>query len=335
MPSCAGIERTDLANAPLAGLSSKSGDTPMQTFVVLATRERDELLARTLTSLAQCRLPASFAGTLVVENGTRAGAERVVGEAAASLEARYLFEPAGNKSRALNAALAHIDDGLIVFLDDDVRPAAEVIEAYAAAARATGPGYFFGGPVEPDYEAPPPDWLTGFLPPSARPWCPDDAQLAAKPFFLGFNWAAFASDLRLVGGFDERLGPGTDVGIGDESDLQRRLVASGLTAVCVRQALVHHWVPRVRCSPEWALQRAYRSGIRNGWLKQEDTGPAIAGYPLRLVKRVAGQWLRRHLVQPGRGPGERFAAQAQYHRQRGVLRGVMLRRRERAAMPAG
>jgi GT2 family glycosyltransferase len=307
----------------------------MQTFVVLATRERGDLLARTLTSLAQCRLPAGFAGTLVVENGTRGDAERVVREARASLGARYLFEPAGSKSRALNAALAHIEDGLIVFLDDDVRPAAKVIEAYATAARATGTGCFFGGPVEPDYEAPPPEWLTAFLPPSARHWCPDESQLTTRPFFLGFNWAAFASDLRRVGGFDERLGPGTEVGIGDESDLQRRLVAAGLSAMCVPQALVHHWVPRVRCSPEWALQRAYRTGIRSGWLKQDDTGPAIAGYPLRLVKRVAGQWLRRHLLMPGRGPGERFAAQATYQRQRGVLRGVMMRRRERAATPAG
>ena len=109
-----------------------------------------------------------------------------------SLEARYLFEPAGNKSRALNAALAQIDDGLVVFLDDDVRPAPEVLELYATAARAAGPGCFFGGPVEPDYEAAPPEWLTAFLPPSARRWCPDEAQLATKPFFLGFNWAAFA-----------------------------------------------------------------------------------------------------------------------------------------------
>ena len=139
----------------------------MRIFVVLATREREELLARTLTSLAQCRRPAGFAGTYVVENGTRGDTERVVREAAAPLEARYLFEPAGNKSRALNAALAQIDDGLVIFLDDDVRLTPEVLELYATAARA-GPGCFFGGPVEPDYEAAPPEWLTAFLPPSAR-----------------------------------------------------------------------------------------------------------------------------------------------------------------------
>jgi hypothetical protein len=97
----------------------------------------------------------------------------------------------------------------------------------------------------------------------------------------------------------------------------------------VPEALVHHWVPRVRCSPEWALERAFRSGVRSGWLKGEPSGPTIAGYPLALVKRVTGQWLRHQLPQLGHEPAERFAVHARYQRQRGVLRGVMLRRRAR------
>jgi GT2 family glycosyltransferase len=306
----------------------------MQVFVVLATRNREDLLARTLTSLAQCRLPAGYAGTFVVENGQRGRTEQVVRDAAPSLAARYLFQPAANKSRALNTALDRICDGLVVFLDDDVRVGPDLLELYGAAARRAGPGHFFGGPVSPDYEETPPEWLTAFLPPSARRWHPDEAALATKPFFLGFNWAASADDLRRVGGFDERLGPGSDIGIGDESDVQRRLAAAGVTAACVPQALVHHWVPRARCSPEWALERAYRSGVRSGWLKGDVAGPTIAGYPLHLLKRVARSWLRRHAPQPGLGPGERFAVHVRYQRQRGVLRGVMLRRRDRIALPS-
>jgi GT2 family glycosyltransferase len=307
----------------------------MKIFVVIATHGRGDLLARTFASVAQCERPQGFRGTIVVENGGRGEAERIVREAPGVLEARYLFEPVGNKSRALNAALARITDGLVVFLDDDVRVGPDLLEVYAAAARRAGRGRFFGGPVSPDYEAAPPEWLTAFLPPSARRWCPDEAELATRPFFLGFNWAAFADDLRRVGGFDERLGPGSDVGIGDESDVQRRLAAAGVTAVCVPQALVHHWVPRARCSPEWALERAYRTGVRSGWLKGDIAGPTIAGYPLHLVKRVAGSWLRRQAPQFGRGPCERFAVHVTYQRQRGVLRGVMLRRRDRIATPAG
>jgi len=307
----------------------------MQIVVVLATREREDLLARTLASLAQCRRPEGFAGALIVENGHRGESERVVREAPAALGARHLFEPAGNKSRALNAALATIDDGLVVFLDDDVRVGPDLLELYVAAARRAGGEAFFGGPVQPDYEEAPPEWLTAFLPPSARQWRPDAALLATKPFFLGFNWAAFAGDLRRVGGFDERLGPGTDSGVGDESDVQRRLHAAGVTARYVPGALVHHWVPRVRCSPAWTLERAYRNGIRSGLQKSAPDGPAIAGYPFDLLKRVATSWLRRQLAHPGLGPGDRFAAQLKYERQRGLLRGAILRRRERASTRSG
>ena len=228
--------------------------------------------------------------------------------------------------------MAQIDEGLVVFLDDDVRVVPDLLEVYAAAARRAGPGQFFGGPVAPDYEEAPPDWLIEFLPLSARGWRPDDpSQAITRPFFLGFNWAAFAGDLRRVGGFSERFGPGSDAGVGDETDMQRRLVTAGLKAVYVPQALVYHWVPRDRCSPEWALERAYRNGIRSGLLKQDAAaGPTIAGYPLVLVKRTVESWVRSKMRRNGQRR-ERFAAQLKYQRQRGVLRGVLLRSGDRAA----
>ena len=144
--------------------------------------------------------------------------EQVVREAPAALDARYLFEPVGNKSRALNAAVAQIDDGLVVFLDDDVRVGPELLEAYAAAARRVGTrDNSSAAQWQPDYEEPPPDWLIEFLPVSARGWRPDDpSRASARPFFLGFNWARLRSDLRRVGGFSEHFGPGSDAGMGDE-----------------------------------------------------------------------------------------------------------------------
>ena len=57
--------------------------------------------------------------------------------APASLDARYLFESAGNKSKALNTALAQIGEGLVVFLDDDIRVGPDLLEVYAEAARSS------------------------------------------------------------------------------------------------------------------------------------------------------------------------------------------------------
>ena len=62
--------------------------------IVVATRGRAGLLARTLGSLAKCEPVSVFGETLVIENGDRSGAEDVVRRAAAPLHARYLFHPA-------------------------------------------------------------------------------------------------------------------------------------------------------------------------------------------------------------------------------------------------
>ena len=304
----------------------------MKSFAVIATHDRRELLERTLDSLAQCRIPAGFGGTLVVENGSRAGTEEIVRRAPATLGARYLFEPVGNKSRALNLALeaTDTDDGLFIFLDDDVRMPPTLLESYVRSAAVAGRGHFFGGPVAPDYEQAPPEWLVRFLPLSARGWAPGDpASVASKPFFLGFNWAAYSDDLRRVGGFNEQFGPGAVTGsVGQEGEMQRRLAAAGVSARFVPEAMVHHWVPRDRCSSDWALERAYRDGIRMGLLRANGTQIATVRDILVLVKQAGTSWVSAQLKRSGADPGRQFAAQCRYRRRLGTLRGIILKRRD-------
>ena len=136
--------------------------------IVIATRGRAGLLERTLRSLEKCEPVADFGGTLVVENGDRSGAEDVVHRAAAPLQARYQFHPEANKSGALNAALHELQDGLVVFLDDDVRVGEGFLRAYAAAARGVTHGVFFGGPIHVEYRGPAGAMACAVLCPPAR-----------------------------------------------------------------------------------------------------------------------------------------------------------------------
>jgi glycosyltransferase involved in cell wall biosynthesis len=257
--------------------------------VVIATRGRPDLLERTLRSLADCDRPAAFAGTIVVENGERHGAERVVHDATAGLNAAYFFQAHGNKSAALNVALTHAGEGLVLFLDDDVLVGRELLTVYADAATAGQRGVFFGGPVFPDYETQPPDWLVDYLPFSARGWTLEDgAAPVTSPIFLGANWAAFIADMNAVGGFDPSFGPGAATGsVGQERAMQQRLLDAGLTGRYLPDAHVWHWVPRERCSPRWAVRRIYRHGISRGL---RDTGAAssarVLGYPRWAIRRA-------------------------------------------------
>jgi glycosyltransferase involved in cell wall biosynthesis len=295
--------------------------------VLIATRGRPSLLERTLRSLAECSLPTAFAGTIVVENGDQQGAERVVRDIASNLHAEYLFHPQANKSAALNAALARVGSGLVVFLDDDVTVSKTLLSAYAAASADTAGAAFFGGPVHPDYEARPPDWLLEYLPPSARGWQLDRADRAVKdPVFLGANWAAFVGDLRRAGGFDPRFGPGAATGsVGQEWSLMKRLLAEGLLGHYVPAAEVWHWVPRDRCSPGWALRRSYRQGIKAGLgVDQGSRSSELFGYPRWALRKAAengGRVLVRSL-RPHRSA--RFAAVRDFLFSIGYLKGSRL-----------
>jgi glycosyltransferase involved in cell wall biosynthesis len=272
--------------------------------VLIPTHGRKTLLARTLMTLGACRLPKNYAGTIVIENGPQEGAEAAVADAAAAypdLRLRYMHVEHANKSHALNEAVATVKEGLVVFFDDDVRLHPYVLEAYAEAAREAGQGFYFGGPVAVDYERPPPPWLVPYLPHSARGYALHDRGTMAEEY-LGFNWAAFALDLKAAAGFDPAFGPGSSTGAtGQESEMQKRMRAQGLRPRDVEGALVWHYVPRSRCSLRWLLRRHYRMGLSRGLHRslggrREDSRTTI----LRLV-RTAASLLKRALMMDREG----------------------------------
>lgn len=232
-------------------------------YVVIATHGRPDLLERTLDSLAQCTQPDGYRATIVVENGSQAEAKETVNRHADALQARYRYTPRGNKSHALNMALQEIDEGLIFFTDDDVRFHPEVLVRYAEAAEGLDEGVYFGGPTDVDYEEAPPDWLVSSLPHSATGWDRD----SEWEYALGCNWAAFAQDIKRLGGFNENRGPGTG-NVGQETDMQQRLSEAGVDMQFVPGARVWHYVPQERCNPWWLLRRYYRMGkgsVEKGW----------------------------------------------------------------------
>ena len=260
----------------------QKGNTALS--VLIPTHGRPALLGRTLASLAECIIPEGYVETVVVESGPKSGAEGTVAAASSKwphLKLRYLHVSRANKSHALNEALKTIADGLVVFFDDDVRMEPGVLEAYAEAATVHPESAFFGGSFGCDYEERPPDWLLPLLPFSAR-----GVQLPTSerpPEYLGFNWAAYVSDIKAAGGFNPGFGPGSPTSAaGQESNMQRRLREAGGLEVDVPKAFVWHFVPLSRCSPRWAVKRAFRTGLTYG-------GRAKVG-------RVAG-WPRRQVVQ--------------------------------------
>ena len=296
--------------------------SPHAIHVVIPTHGRPDLLVRTLASLARCELPEGYAGCVVIENGSRDGAEAACRGADARLAVRYLHHERGNKSEALNRVLEILSDGLVVFFDDDVRFSPTVLTDYAAAANADNPGCWFAGPTGVDYETEPPDWLKRHLPPSAKGWEWGGGKTFDRPDAMGFNWAAFAADLRRAGRFNPDFGPGSPTGAtGQESEMMSRLLAAGVSGRYLHGARVWHYVPGERCAPQWALSRTYRNNIRSALWGVRPDAPQLFGFPrwqFRWLARAWVSWLASRMLP---SPERRFVRDVKLQAVLGTMAG--------------
>jgi hypothetical protein len=211
-------------------------------------------------------VPTTLREIIIIENGPRSGADRIVRKFLGLLPIAYVYSEKPNKSHALNYVLNGMTEptDFIIFFDDDIKVGLGTLLAYEKEIAAKSRGVFLGGRVWPEYEEPPPSWLHKYLPPSVTGWDLGDEKCRLNdPDALGANWGAFATDLRAVGGFDEKFGPGT-AARGQESNMQQKLLRHGIAGYYIPGAVVWHFVPDRRCSEEWALVRTAQNATANG-----------------------------------------------------------------------
>lgn len=295
----------------------------MKLYVMIATAGRSALLERTLENLANCEKPECYEGLLLVENGDSPDADQLVQSYASSLNAQYLYEPVGNKNMALNRGLREIDEGLVVLYDDDVRIDANSLIAYADAAAHWPDAPFLGGACACDYVEPPATHVLPLLPMSARGWAKDqDGAEIDDAGAMGFNWAVRPELIRVLGGFAEDRGPGTAICVGDETEMQRRLIEAYGPGRFVRDAKVWHHVPPERCSEAWLINRSYHIGVARAMALRSSADPP--GIPW-AVRRRRWSALCKVLIMSIFGSNQR-RFRARYYRElhRGVAAGYAL-----------
>jgi cellulose synthase/poly-beta-1,6-N-acetylglucosamine synthase-like glycosyltransferase len=268
-------------------LKSKPLIRELQMHLIIATHQRPGLLDRTLNSLGAAHLPGDFNHVLVIENGGSSVARKICEKAKIPVAHHFLPQP--GRSQALNYALEKIGAGFCVVLDDDMRVSPGFLKAYSKAIDLNPGPNVFGGPIEIDYEGPPPpDWLLRYLPASAVGFKPQPG----GPF-LGGNFGFFAEDALKIGGFDPQLGTGA-LGsaasldpLAEELRLQKSLAGAGARLIPVPDALAWHYVPEDRCSPRWALERQARQGFTEGsiWARAPK-GRRAAGVPLWIWRQL-------------------------------------------------
>lgn len=305
-------------------------ETCLASIIIPTNRGPD--LATTLVSVCrQERVPNDFE-VLVIENGAKSGAERIVEAVSTTYpqrRLRYVYEPtpgllAGRHRGAVEAA-----GSLLIFVDDDIDVSPHWLESIVETFTDRTID-LIGGRILARYESKPPSWLQSFWGPAPHggSGCgylslldlgEQEAPVDAN-FVWGLNFSIRAPVLRELGGFHpDNLPDDLQHFQGDgETGLTIKANEAGLRAVYQPQALVHHRIPASRLTTAYFRRRAFYQGVCDSFtaIRRDpadaaapalDPEPARAGFDATsrsrrrpVVSLFARKWRRSENASPER-----------------------------------
>jgi len=221
--------------------------------LVIPSRNRPELLRAAVDAALQG--PSRPAEIIVVDQSDAAHPSLADLSQVAGTTIRYLRPMTRGVSRARNAGLRAAGEEVVAFIDDDVLAAPDWWGRLIQAALQAGPDSVVTGQVRPgEAEAP------GAFAPSVSGTATREVyqgRVGQDVLFSG-NMAGHRATLLRIGGFDERLGPGTRYGAAEDNDLCYRLLENGCRIIYVPEAVVIHraWRENAAQVPlRWAYGR--------------------------------------------------------------------------------
>jgi glycosyltransferase involved in cell wall biosynthesis len=263
--------------------------------VMLATRNRAQILRRVMEAYCHLQVPASGWKLVVVDNGSADGTQEVLASFANRLPLHVVHEPTPGKNVALNEGLGHVEGDLVVLTDDDVFPNPDWLIHLRRAADEQPAFAMFGGVVLPRWEVPPPPWIRWV---HAGPvYALSDPSLREGPIephhVFGPDMAVRTSVFLAGTRFDPAIGPsGSSYAMGSETELVLRLGRQGYKAWFVQNAIVEHYIRKEQLQKSWVLQRATHFGrgqYRLYGLEQNSGTRSWMGIPLHLLLRTLRQ----------------------------------------------
>ena len=248
--------------------------------LVVATRDRPELVARFLVPLARTALACGW-DVLVADQSVSNETKELLAE----VEGLCYLRSEPGLSRARNVAVREARTPVIAFCDDDVAVSPGWFEEVTGLFAEHEEAGVVCGPVRTQAGQP----LPGVAPAVYR-W-------PSHPFRLGTgaNVAVRRAALDDVGLFDEELGAGAPFHAAEETDLLYRIQRAGWTIVYSERLEIVHFEER---SLREELRLHYRYGYGAG-AQTAKHQVAKDGYALRFGGAEVGHhlaWLGRSLV---------------------------------------
>lgn len=281
----------------------------MQLDLIIATHNRAPLLRSAVESVMRAARPPALAlQCLVIDNASTDDTAEVVRELGRRYGSavKYVFEPQGGKSQALNTGIAVTTGDLVGMVDDDEEMDPEWLNEVAQAFRDATVD-FAGGPYVPRWAANPPDWVPqqyrGVVGWAEGGHAPAEFGVAFPGILKGGNAVIRRSVLARVGGYATHLGPTPEYRLMscEDEDMYFRLLAAGARGLYLPRMIVYHHVGAERLTRSYFRRWCFWRGVSQG-LRDRDTRariPRVLGVP-RWILGVAARsivarvraWLR-------------------------------------------
>ena len=210
---------------------SKEG--PLTVTVVICSRNRPALLEKCLAAVA--RLDPAPDEVLVIDNSE---GDKQTERAARQYSARYVIEPVPGLSRARNRGIAECNTEYVAFLDDDAVPAprwlGNLLTPFADQTVAASTGRVVLPGADPERQ---PTETPRKLTNREERWF---ERATFGGMGIGCNMALRRSACAGWTVFDERLGRGAPLHIGEETYAFAGLLSRGFAAIYLPDAVVFH-----------------------------------------------------------------------------------------------
>lgn len=254
------------------------------TSLIICTRNRPELLAAALASVLRgAQVPAE----IVVIDQSDHPALTLTAQIPAGCDVRHVPSKTAGVSRARNEATRLARHSTLVFTDDDVIAPGAWFGTLVQALADAPPGTVVVGRVVPGE----PETPGGFVPTLRESERPEiyRGRMDADPL-VTFNMAISRHALLAVGGFDERLGPGTRYPAAEDNDLGFRLLEAGYSIAYAPPAVLHHRAWRGGLAGYARLRWGY--GVGQGAFLAKHAGLRDRFILGRIVRRLVRVTLR-------------------------------------------
>ncbi len=256
-------------------VARRAGGTGSVTIAMLTFRRPDDLREAIPAVLQQLSDIEDTAAELLIIDNDPAGSAADTVSAFHDQRVRYVHEPRPGIAAARNRALIEVsDDGLLIFIDDDERPAEGWLRLLLDTHRRFACAAVVGAVIS-QFDEDPDQWVRAgrFFDRRRLPTGTKVSVAATNNLLLDM------SRVRPLGlFFDDRFGQSG----GSDTLFSRQLAASGEDLIWCDEAVVVDRVPAARVTRQWVMQRAFRSG--NSWTR---TSLALAEAPHdRLVVRL-------------------------------------------------